>query len=120
MRITRDLLEKLIELCGGAHPREVGGLLLGKKKTLEANDFVIIPGRFQYSSIYIHMDRIPIYPNLIGTFHSHPSPNSRPSGADLDLFGRLGKVHLIFAYPYDLNSIGVYESSGKPSKLEIA
>ena len=119
MRMTKELAEKILELCKEAHPIEVGGLLLGKRKNLEANDFVIIPGTFQYSSIYIRMDQVPIYPNLIGTFHSHPSPNSRPSGADLDLFGRLGKAHLIFAYAYDLNSVGVYESSGKPSRLEL-
>lgn len=119
MKIKAEVLENILALCGEAYPREIGGLLLGAKKRLEINDFVLVPGRFDYHSIYIHLDRLPIYVNLLGTFHSHPNQNPSPSRADLNLFSRLGRFHVIFAYPYDLNSFVAYDTKGNKMKLEI-
>jgi proteasome lid subunit RPN8/RPN11 len=62
---------------------------------------------------------LPIYINSVGTFHSHPINSFKPSNADLDFFSRLGKRHLIVAYPYVPESIGVYDSFGKIEKLEV-
>ena len=115
VKIKREFLEKIIELSSEAYPREVGGILLGNP----IDDFVIIPGRFNYTSIYMRFDQLPIYVNLAGTFHSHPSPHSVPSQADLNLFRRIGKTHLIIAYPYDFNSFQAYNSMGKKIELEI-
>jgi proteasome lid subunit RPN8/RPN11 len=111
MIIKKALLKNILALCAEAHPREVGGIMLGKPVV---DDYLIIPGKFNYSSVYIHMDRIPIYPNLMGTFHSHPSPHAVPSGADLDLFRRIGQEHLIIAHPYNEESVRAYDSFGKP------
>lgn len=115
MIIKKALLKNILILCAEAHPREVGGILLGKPVV---DDFLIVPGSFNYSSIYIHMDQIPIYTNLVGTFHSHPSPHNVPSRADLDLFGRIGKEHLIIGYPYNEKSIRAYTSLGKETTLD--
>jgi proteasome lid subunit RPN8/RPN11 len=65
------------------------------------------------------MDRIPIYPDLAGTFHSHPTPNAEASRADLKLFGEIGKQHIIFGYPYNLNSFQAYDSMGKKIQVKI-
>lgn len=116
MKIKKELLENLLELCKEAHPREVGGLLLGRRVV---DDFVIVPGRFYESSIYIWIDRIPIYPSMKGVFHSHPTSNVNPSRADLKLFGEMGREHIIFAYPYDLNSFQAYDSLGKKTKVTL-
>lgn len=116
IQIKKQLLEAILELCRNAHPREVGGLLLGKRTV---GDYVLLPGKFYNFSIYIWMDRIPIYPDLAGTFHSHPSPSNRPSQADLNLFGEIGTKHLVIAYPYDLNSIRAYDSLGKDIKVKL-
>jgi proteasome lid subunit RPN8/RPN11 len=116
MQIKKELIEAILDLCRGAHPREVGGLLLGKKIV---DDYVIVPGKFYNFSIYIRMDQLPIYPNLYGTFHSHPTPNSQPSKADVDFFGKLGKEHIIFAYPYSLNSFQVYDTFGRKAQVKI-
>jgi len=109
-------MEAVLELCRNAHPNEVGGLLLGKKIV---DDYVIVPGKFYNFSIYVRMDQLPIYPDLYGTFHSHPTPNNNASKADLDFFGRLGKEHIIFAYPYTLNSFQAYDSLGKKTQVKI-
>jgi proteasome lid subunit RPN8/RPN11 len=116
MKIKRELLEAVLELCRNAHPREIGGLLIGKETV---DDYVIVPGKFYDFSIYIRMDQIPIYPNLCGTFHSHPTPNNCASKADLDFFGRIGREHLIIAYPYNLNSIQAYDSLGRKAMVEM-
>jgi len=116
MQIKREVIEAVLELCRNAHPKEVGGLLLGRK-TVE--DYVIVPGKFYDFSIYIRMDQIPIYTDLFGTFHSHPTPNPRPSKADLEFFGKLGKEHIIFAYPYDLNSFQAYDTLGNRAIVKI-
>ncbi len=117
MKITKELLERLMEISKEAYPREIGGILLKKKEVI--SDFVIVPGQFETHSIYVRYDQLPIYPNSAGTFHSHPSNNPNPSKADLDFFSRLGKTHMIIAHPYSLNSIGVYDSSGKASRLDV-
>jgi proteasome lid subunit RPN8/RPN11 len=117
MKIKRELLEAVLELCRNAHPKEIGGLLIGKKTV---DDYVIVPGKFYDFSIYVRMDQLPIYPDLYGTFHSHPTPDSRASKADLDFFGRLGKEHLIIAWPYNLNSFQAYDSLGKKAEVTLA
>lgn len=116
MIIKKGLLEAILELCQNAHPREIGGLLMGKKVV---DDYVIVPGKFYNFSIYIRMDQIPIYPDLFGTFHSHPTPNNQPSKADLDYFGRIGKEHVIIAYPYNLNSLQAYDTLGNKVQVKV-
>lgn len=114
MRIKKEVLKNLLQMCAST-PTEVGGLLLGNP----VDDFVLVPGKLTANSVYIFMDRLPIYPNLRGTFHSHPGSIAMPSRADLDLFGKIGKEHLILAPPFDLNSTAAYDSKGKKSELKI-
>lgn len=114
MRIKKEVLKNILNLSA-ATPHEIGGLLLGNP----VDDFVIVPGKFTANSVYIYMDRLPIYPNLMGTFHSHPGSVPLPSRADLDLFGKIGKEHLIVAPPFNLNSVGAYSSKGKKSELKV-
>ncbi len=115
MKIKTALLGEIFELCKQAFPREVGGLLLNNP----VDDFVLLPGKFNRTSINVFTNSVPLYPNLQGTFHSHPSASNNPSGADLDFFRRFGKWHLIIAYPYDLNSVAVYNARGERLKLEV-
>ena len=115
MEIERKVLESILELCRTT-PHEIGGLLLGKKII---NDYVLVPGRFGDYSIYIRFDQLPLYPDLAGTFHSHPGRNSSPSKEDLNFFGKLGRNHLIIAYPYNLNSFTAYDSKGNKIELHV-
>ena len=116
MQIKRGLVEAILDLCRNAHPREIGGILLGRKVV---DDYVIVPGKFYNFSIYIRMDQLPLYPNLNGTFHSHPTPNTSPSRADIEFFGKLGKEHIIFAYPYTLNSFQAYDTFGNKAQVKL-
>ena len=115
MKVKKELIEKILELCKEAYPNEVAGILLNNP----ADDFVLMPGEFSTFHVYVKMNLIPIYPNLLGTFHSHPTSSNQASQADLNFFTKLGREHLIIAYPYVLNSIAAYKSTGEKSELVI-
>ena len=115
MRIKREVLERILELCRQAHPREVAGILLGKE---EVTDFVLMPGEYFESSVYVRTYNIPIYPDALGTFHSHPGPPV-PSQADLRVFSMTGREHLIIGWPYARNTVRAYNPSGNELPVEV-
>lgn len=116
-KISIDLLNRLLEISKEAYPREIAGMLLKEKNII--NDFVILPGNYNTNSVNMYSNSMPIYTNSVGTFHSHPSPNSNPSKADLNFFAQKAGFHLIIAYPYVFNSIAVYDNAGKPVQLQV-
>lgn len=99
-------------LAREAYPNEVGGILLGKRII---NDFVIVPARFSRNSVRVFLDLIPIYPEFVGTFHSHLSGALLPSRADLEFFSSFGRIHLIV----DGYSFRAFSSKGKEIRLEV-
>ena len=62
---------------------------------------------------------MPIDYTIIGTVHSHPSPSARPSDADLQLFRKHGKVHIISSLPFSVNSWKGYDQKGKEIDIKI-
>ena len=62
---------------------------------------------------------LPIDFSIVGTVHSHPSPSARPSKADLVLFNKYGKIHIITANPFNEYSWKIYDHSGKEIKVTI-
>jgi proteasome lid subunit RPN8/RPN11 len=118
LKIKRELLEGLFELARGAHPKEfVSGL---RARDGVIYELVLIPGtQSSDSSAVFRIGMLPPDREMIGTVHSHPSPNPRPSGADFFLFERYGGVHIILAYPYDMGSWRSYNSAGEEVELEV-
>lgn len=116
VRITRDVLGRILELCKSAYPYEVNGLLLGRKIV---DDFVLMPSEYGHTHVMTRMHDLPIYPTSSGTFHSHPSPNNMPSRADLNFFSKFGRNHLIIGYPYSAADVAAYDSTGKRSDMEV-
>jgi proteasome lid subunit RPN8/RPN11 len=64
----------------------------------------------------LHM--LPIDFSIIGTVHSHPSGIPIPSKADLELFDKYGKIHIIVASPFNESSWKAYTYTGE--EIEIA
>jgi proteasome lid subunit RPN8/RPN11 len=62
---------------------------------------------------------LPVDFNIVGTVHSHPSPNPNPSNADLELFRKHGKIHIITAKPYTRSSWKAYDFNGNEKKIQI-
>ncbi len=117
MKIARDTLSFILGVCKSSSPKEFAGMLQATGDII--TDVVIVPGT--ESSDESAVMQLFMLPNIstIGTVHSHPSGNRRPSGADLELFDRKGMYHIIVGAPYDASSWTCYDSKGNPVLLEV-
>ena len=69
-------------------------------------------------SATVRTSSIPNDVKALGSVHSHPNGVIRPSGADLGTFGR-GSVHIIIGAPYGRGDWGAFDSSGRPTELQV-
>ncbi len=119
--IPQTLLETILEGAKQLYPRESFLLLRGKKSkgVIQVSDLIIAPfavhgkGFAGFSSYMLPMDF-----SIVGTVHSHPSGNTRPSHVDLNhMFGR---IIMIVGFPFESeNNIAVYDSNGKRIGLTV-
>ncbi len=120
-KITLDCLNLILECAKSNYPNEFGGLLRvdsNKKNTI--TEIVILPGTISGDShaiFKLHM--LPIDFTIVGSVHSHPSPSNHPSNADLQLFRKIGKVHIIAAIPYNKYSWKAYDYNGREIEMKI-
>ena len=119
--IKKQCLELILECSKSNYPNEFGGLLrvdAEEKNTIK--EIVILPGTVSgdaHAIFQLHM--LPIDFSIVGTVHSHPSPSYRPSDADLHLFQKYGKVHIIAAHPFTESSWGAYNYRGNKLEMKI-
>jgi proteasome lid subunit RPN8/RPN11 len=116
--ISRAALEFTLGVSRELYPREFMGLLRGKGDRIK--EVLVLPGSVwgeDFSEVYgIH---IPMDKSIIGSVHSHPTKDNRPSKTDIREFGRSGRIHLIVAYPYgDIGDIACYDSGGRRLDIE--
>lgn len=120
-KIKLRCLDLIIESAKSVYPNEFGALLsVDSEQKDTISEIVLLPGTVQGEShaiFKLHM--MPVDFNIIGTVHSHPSPYPIPSDADLELFRKHGRIHIIIAYPYDKNSWKAYEYTGNETMLKI-
>jgi proteasome lid subunit RPN8/RPN11 len=118
--LTRQAADGIITFSKTYHPNEAILILQGRKKGNEIRvDGLVIPpfssnGPF-YSGFSLY--DLPFDNSYIGTVHSHPGSSNRPSLEDLNHF--FGFVSLIIHFPYDYETIGAYERTGKSMKIDI-
>jgi proteasome lid subunit RPN8/RPN11 len=62
---------------------------------------------------------LPIDFSVVGTVHSHPSSFPLPSEADLHLFEKYGKIHIIVAKPYRESSWKAYDYTGQEVDMTV-
>jgi proteasome lid subunit RPN8/RPN11 len=119
--IKGTCLNLILECAKSNYPNEFGGLLrvdATSKWTIE--EVVILPGTISGDShaiFKLHM--LPIDFTIVGTVHSHPSPNTLPSKADLSLFDKYGKIHLIVGKPFNEFSWKAYDHTGNEINIKI-
>ncbi len=112
--IQQEVIENLREFAKANHPREFSAFLGG-----EIQNKKLIVTRLLYQEFHsdqnsaIIKQNLPLLSGMIGTVHSHSSPNNSPSLTDLRGFSKHGQVHGILAYPYDEKSFALYDSRGK-------
>jgi proteasome lid subunit RPN8/RPN11 len=119
--ITKDCLHLIFECAKSSYPKEFGGFLRAdmenKHKIVE---IMLLPGTISGDSHAIfHLHMLPVDYTIVGTVHSHPSPVPHPSDADLALFQKYGKVHIIAGYPYDESSWNAFNYKGQEIVISI-
>lgn len=119
--ITRQCLSMICESSKSVFPNEFAGFLrVDEEKKHIITELVLIPGTIsgsQHALYQLHMK--PVDFSIVGTVHSHPSGSFYPSDADLQLFGRFGRVHIIAAQPYSMKSWQAYDGKGNTVNIHI-
>ena len=120
-KITQRCLQLILESAKSTYPNEFGGLLrIDKEKKDTIIEIILLPGTISGNSQAIfQMHMMPIDFSIIGTVHSHPSYFALPSRADLELFSKHGRIHIIAAYPYTFDSWKAYDFTGKQIDIII-
>ncbi len=120
-RIKQKCLDLILECAKSNYPNEFGGLLRADAdEKLTIIEIVVLPGTiFGESHAIFKLHMLPIDFSIVGTVHSHPSPFARPSDADLQLFGKHGKIHIIAATPFNNSSWKAYDYKGKEIDIVV-
>ena len=119
--IKQDCLDIILESAKSIYPKEFGGLLrVDTELKHTITEVILLPGTISGGSqaiFQLHM--LPIDFSIVGTVHSHPSGFPNPSEADLTLFNKYGKIHIIVASPFDEYSWRSYDYLGKEIDIKI-
>lgn len=115
--IARDTLKFILEASRSTMPAEFAGLLQAEEGVI--TEVLILPGT--ESSRMSALIRLYMLPNMkvVGSAHSHPSSNIRPSKQDILLFSRTGDYHIIVGPPFDETSWACYDASGERRELAV-
>jgi proteasome lid subunit RPN8/RPN11 len=119
--ISKSLLDAILENAKILHPKETILLLRGKRqKNLIKISELIVPPLATYgqgfATIPTHM--LPIDFSIVGTAHSHPSGNLKPSPTDLNHFW--GNILMIVSFPFaNETNVAVYNHEGERLTLKI-
>ena len=115
--IARDTLQFILEASRSSYPSEFAGLLQAEGDVI--TEILILPGT--ESSRMSALIRLYMLPNMqvVGSAHSHPSADLRPSGPDVQFFSRTGDYHIIVGPPFDENSWACYNAAGERRHLPV-
>jgi proteasome lid subunit RPN8/RPN11 len=115
--IAKDALDFILEASRSSMPTEFAGLLQADGDMI--TEVIILPGT--ESSRMSALIRLYMLPNMqiVGSAHSHPSSNIRPSKEDISFFSRTGDYHIIAGPPFDESSWVCYNSLGQKRNLAI-
>lgn len=117
MKIARETLEFILEVCKSSVPFEFAGMLSAEGDVI--TEVMVVPGTESTDESAVM--QLFMLPNIhtVGSVHSHPSGNMTPSNADLELFDKKGLIHIIVGAPFDINSWRCYDKNGVLVKLEV-
>ena len=118
-RIKLGTLQDVVEAARNTFPNEFMALLGGDKGKKLITEFVLVPATYGKKHAIIKTYLVPFDSRLMGSVHSHPSPNDFPSQGDLRTFPKLGEIHFIIAYPFDLSSVRAFDSKGNELRFEV-
>ena len=116
--ITLKVLELMFAAAKDTHPNEFACVLRAQDGII--TEILLVPGTESGgTSAILRLHMLPIDFSVVGSAHSHPTPNAIPSEADLHLFSKFGPLHIIIGYPYSLDTWKAYTRDGSEIKLEV-
>jgi proteasome lid subunit RPN8/RPN11 len=120
VRVPAEVLDGIMELARGAYPREMIMLLRGVRggEEIKITETLFPPmgvGGRGFASFPVHM--LPFDLSIMGTVHSHPSGNLRPSQGDFNSF--YGRIMMIVGPPFDKSAVNVYDKRGERVEVEV-
>ncbi len=118
LKLKRQTLETICEASKNVYPKEFIAML-GMSEGKAIDEIVVLPATFGENFSSIRTDLLPVDASVVGSVHSHPSPHPYPSGADLNVFRKTGKIHLIIAYPFSFKSVRAFDAKGIELQLEV-
>ncbi|MCJ7444221.1 MAG: Mov34/MPN/PAD-1 family protein [Methanotrichaceae archaeon] len=115
--IAKDTLMFILEISRSSMPNEFAGLLQAENGII--TNVLILPGT--ETSRISAMVRLYMLPNMsiVGSVHSHPSSDIRPSHQDLLFFSRTGEYHIIVGPPFDEKNWNCYDILGNERNLSV-
>jgi proteasome lid subunit RPN8/RPN11 len=118
-KITKDALEFVLESARNLHPREFTAHLRDDGGVI--TQIILFPAStYGEGFAQYRLDMMPIDRTIVGTFHSHPSRDYRPSNEDLHSFETSGRLHLIARYPYrGMEDVAAYDRKGRRIELKV-
>lgn len=121
VQLPREILDAIYAGAKQLYPRESFLLLRGRKRkgVICITDLVLAPfavheeGAVHFNPYMFSGDF-----SLVGTVHSHPSGDIKPSHVDLNYF--FGRILMIIGYPFEgKECVAVYGSEGEELSLQI-
>jgi proteasome lid subunit RPN8/RPN11 len=118
--ISQTLMEAILESAKALYPKETILLLRGEKSKdiIKITDLIVPPLATYgqgFATIPTHM--LPIDFSIVGTVHSHPSGNLKPSPTDLNHFW--GSILMIVSFPFvNETNVAVYNREGEKLTLK--
>src|SRR5467141_3941177 len=117
--ITRRCLDSALACAASAYPNEFGGILRSDPPGT-ISELLLLPGTTsgrRHANFQLQM--LPVDLGVAGTVHSHPSGALHPSEADLNLFRRWGRRHVILGHPFDAGCWRAYDGNGAEISIEV-
>lgn len=116
--IKKRTLKMILEASKSQYPEEFGALLRADNGII--HELILLPGTVSGErSALFKLYMLPIDRTVVGTVHSHPSGAIHPSGADVELFGKFGWIHIITGFPFERQSWRCFDSNGEPRQLKV-
>ncbi len=117
--ITRRCLDGALACAASSYPNEFGGILRSEPPGT-ISELLLLPGTTsgrRHANFQLQM--LPVDLSVAGTVHSHPSGALHPSDADLSLFRRWGRRHLILGHPFTSGAWRAYDGNGNEVAIEV-
>ena len=116
--VSSKVLKMIMAAARDTHPNEFACMLRADDGII--TEVMLVPGTIgSQKSAILRLHMMPIDFSIVGSAHSHPTPNAIPSDADRKLFSNSGQVHIIVGYPYTMESWKAYSRNGDEITLKV-